>query len=347
MPQQPDQPPESIVLASFSGLKNTVAPERLTANELETALNVDIDDTGQLRRRRGYDLKIAGSFHSIRELGGKIYGVKDGALGIIRPDYTFFSLGVTVGLSPVCYAQVDDNVYFSSLDADGVILPDETIIDWGMTDGQGTWWSPVISPTATLGAVSGKLLGDPVRASVIEPYKGRIYLAHGKTLWATGLYMYHYVDRTKDFMQFEHEITLLMAMADGLYVGTVAGLYFIQGTMGGFKLQLINESAVLPGSGTWVPANLVHPQARNGAVPTGQAAVFMTSDGIIAGFDGGNCYNITQGQVEFPDGISAAGLFRQDQGVNSYVAAVDSAGGPSANARIGDYVDAEIRRAGG
>jgi hypothetical protein len=48
--------------------------------------------------------------------------------------------------------------------------------------------------------------------------------------------------------------------------------------------------------------------------------------------------------MAFPAGVSAAALFRQDQGANSYIAAVDSAGGPSANARIGDYVDAEIRR---
>jgi hypothetical protein len=67
----------------------------------------------------------------------------------------------------------------------------------GHTDGQGTWFSPVYTPTDTLGEVGGTLLGDPPKATQIEAYKGRIYLAvEGKTLWATELYRYHYVDRT-------------------------------------------------------------------------------------------------------------------------------------------------------
>lgn len=349
MPQQPPQeePPESIVFGQFDGLKNTVSPERLGPGDLERALNIDLDDAKQPRRRRGYVRKITGSFHSVHDIAGKVYGVKDGVLGIVRPDYSFLSLAVSIGTAPVCYTDVNEEVYFSSENAAGIIAQDETVGEWGHTDGQGTWLSPVLTPTTTLGEVSGRLLGDPPRATSIAAYKGRIYLARGKTLWATELYMYHYVDRTRGFMQFEHEITLLMAMEDGLFVGTTGGLYFIQGVFGSFKITQVTDAAVLPGSGVWVPAELVHPQAVNGPVGTGMAAMMMTNGGVVAGFDGGSCFNLTSGRVVFPEGVSAAGLFRQDQGANSYVAVVDSAGAPAANARIGDYVDAEIRRFGG
>lgn len=348
MPAPPDPNiPESITLSAFSGLKNTVAPERLQPNELELATNVDIDDSGQIRRRRGYNLVIAGGWHSIKgPLAGRVYGVSDGYLGIIRPGMTFYTLGVFIGDAPVCYTEVNDEVYFSSRDASGVITQAEQVTEWGATDGQGTWLSPVYTPTDNLGAVGGSLLGDPPKATSIEAYKGRIYLAQDKTLWATELYRYHYVDRTKNFMQFEHEITLLMAMDDGLYVGTTGGLYFLGGVLGKFRLQQVITSPILPGSGVWVQSDLVHPQAQNQPVPTGIAAVMMSNDGVIAGFDGGTCYNLTQGKFDFPDGITAAGLYRQDQGVNSYVAAVDSAGGPVANARIGDFLDAELIRGG-
>jgi hypothetical protein len=134
---------------------------------------------------------------------------------------------------------------------------------WGKTSGQGLWLSPVIDDTPTLGQVSGQLLGDPIRASCIESYKGRIYLADGKTLWATELYRYHLVNRTRGFMQFEHDITLVMAVDDGMYVGTTGGLNFIKGAFGAFELSTINGDAVLPGSGQFVPTELVHPQARN------------------------------------------------------------------------------------
>lgn len=345
MPQPDPNIPESVVLGQFSGLKNTVAPERLGPSDLERAINIDLDDSGQARRRRGYELALSGDWHSIKgPLAGKTYGVKDGYLGIIRPAPAFFSLGVLIGSAPVCYTEVDDEVYFSSVDASGVVSHTEIVVDWGHTGGQGTWLSPVYTPTDTLGEVGGSLLGDPPKATSICAYKGRIYLANGKMLWATELYRYHYVDRTKTFMQFEHEITLLMAMGDGLYVGTLGGLYFIQGVLGAFKLQQITSAPVLAGSGVEVPADLVHPQAKNQDIPTNIAAVMMTGEGVVAGFDGGTCYNLTHARVALPSGVSAAGLFRQDQGVNNYVAVVDSAGTPAANARIGDYISAEVRR---
>jgi hypothetical protein len=345
MPQDPNLP-DSVVLGAFSGLKNIVAPERLKADELQRATNVDIDDAGQLRRRRGYALSIAGAWHSIKgPLAGKAYGVKDGALGTIRPGPSFYTLGIAVGNAPVCFTEVNDEVYFSSRDASGVITLAETVLPWGNTAGQGAWLSPVYTPTDTLGEVGGTLLGDPPKATQIEAYKGRIYLAEGKTLWATELYRYHYVDRTGGFMQFEHDITLVMSVGDGLYVGTTGGMYFLQGVFGSFKLQQLTTAAVIPGSGVVAPAERVHPQAQNGPVPVSTAIVCLTDDGVLAGFDSGTTFNLTRDHVLLPAGVAAAGLFRQDAGVTSYVAAIDSAGGPSANTRIGDYVDAQIIRA--
>lgn len=347
MPQQPPDPnvPESITLGVFSGIRNTVSRERLSPNELELGVNIDIDDAGQVRRRRGFTLKDSSSWHSVRDVAGKVYGAKDGTLGIIRSDYSFASLGVTVGPVPVCYALVDEEVYFSSADASGVIAHNETVREWGHTDGQGLWFSPVYTPTDTLGAVGGTLLGDPPKATSIESYKGRIYLASKKMLWATELYRFNYVDRTRNFYQFENDITLVRAVDDGLYVGTTGGLNFLQGVFGTFKLTPITTEPVLAGSDVMVPTELVHPQASSGPVPTNMSLVCMSDGGILVGLDGGTCFNLTRGKVEFPKGVGAAGLFRQDQGANYYVAAVDSAGGPAANARIGDYVEAELIRA--
>lgn len=345
MPQgAPDPLPDSIILGQFSGLKNTVSPERLTGSEFERAINVDIDDVGQVRRRRGYALVSTGEFHSIRTIAGKTYGVKDGTLGIIRDDYSFKPVYL-MGSDQICYTEVAGAVYFSSPTDSGIIDSSETYASWGVTDGQGVWVSPVQTPTDTLGAISGRQLEDPPKATSLEAYNGRIYLAQGKTLWATELYQYNYVDRTKNFMQFEQNITLLLAMTDGLYVGTEGGLYFIKGILGSFQLNIISDAVVYPGSVVQVPTDLVHPQAMNSPMPTGVAAMFMTSQGVSAGFDGGTVYNLTHSRVEFPRAVTATGLFRQDSGGMSYIAVLDSAGGPSANARIGDYVDAEIIRA--
>lgn len=348
--QQAGPPPESVIIDHFDGVKNTVSSERLGPNDLEFGRNIDLDDVGQPRRRRGYHRVVSAEFHSLQNLGSKVFAVRAGSFGRIRDDYSFVSL-YTVGAAPVCCTAVNEQVYFSSVAGSGVVDVNDVVSPWGHTGGQGEWLSPVINPTATLGPVAGRLLGDPPLATCIESFHGRIYLAQGKTLWRTDVFQYHVIDRTRGFFQFEHDITLVMAVDDGLYVGTTAGLYFLaeerilMREFGSLKLDKVVDGAVVPGSGVVVPVDLVRPGTMNQPVGTGTAIVFLTDAGVFAGFNTGETFNLTIGRVDLPQMVSAAALFRQDQGANSYVAVGDSAGGPSANARIGDYVDAQIIRA--
>jgi hypothetical protein len=339
----PPELPESIIVGTFAGMRNNVAAERLQIADLESGVNVDIDDAGQARRRRGRTLKLAGDFHSVQTLKRGTLAVRDGTLGWVLPGYAFIAI-TTVGSKPVSAVQVGADVYFSSLDASGVIREDGTLGDWGVSASAPTWLSPVVAPTSTAGAIAGKLISPPPYASLIETYRGRNYLAVGKILWVTELYLYGWVDRTRGFLPFEHDITMLKAVNDGLFVGTTGGIYFIKGTFAeGMKLEPIVSSAALS-QAVAVPTSKIHPQARSGPIPEGEGIAFLGADGFFVGFDGGQLYNLTQDRMVFPEMVNAAVLYREQDGVNQLVAAADSRGEPTASARIGDYVDAEIRR---
>jgi len=343
MASAPPELPQSIVLGTFAGIRNTVSPERLDPKELEAAVNVDIDDAGQVRRRRGRRQVATGSWHSLREVGDIRLAVRDGELGILEDSFAFAPLG-TVGDARLSYTRVGDTIYFSSETVAGKIV-NRQLLPWGEPGG-GEWVSPVIRPTETLGAVAGRFLTAPPNASEIEAYSGRIYLASGPVLWATELYLYDKVDASKNFVFLENDITMVRAVGDGLYVGTTAQLLFLRGTLSqGLKAQVIMDAPVVRGSAVTVPWSKVHPRARSQPMPEGFGPVFMTGDGVCVGLDNGEVYNLTQDHVVFPQASSAAALYREDQGANAYVAVTDSAGGPAANARIGDYVDAEIVRA--
>lgn len=345
MAQGPPDLPESIVLSQLNGLRNTVSEERLALGDLSAAVNIDIDEAGQGRRRRGYALRLAGNFHSARTIAGITLAVRDGMLGVVNPDFSFVDLG-EVGPAPLAYTNVGKTIYFAS-DAAAGKIEDGTILPWGTPDGNGQWLSPVAQPRETLGAISGKRLTAPPTATEIEHYKGRIYLASEKVLWATELYLYDHVDRNRNFVQFPDDITMVRAVGDGIYVGTSAQLLFLQGTLSaGLRQTIIMDTPVIRGSSVTVPYSKAHPQARTGQpIPEGEGPMFMTVNGICLGLDGGQVYNLTQDRVVFPPGGSAAALCRVDQGATNYLAVVDSAGGTSTNARIGDYVDAEIVRA--
>lgn len=344
MASAPPEPPKSIVLGNFSGVKNTVSAERLQQGELETAINVDLDDVGQARRRRGYLRKQTGNFHSLREIAGLHLVVKNGMLGTIDFAYNFTPL-LQVGPETVRYVAVGETVYFASDVVNGKIMGGN-VLPWGSQNGSGQWVSPVMRPTDTLGLISGRMLHAPPMATALEVYKGRIYLAAGRVLWATELYLYDLVDKTKNFLTFEDDLTMIAAVTDGIYVGTRSQLMFLQGTFTkGMQMSVIMESGVIADSLVTVPYSKAVPQARSGPVPEGYGPMFMTNAGVCVALDGGTVYNLTQDHVVFPDAVRAAALYREDQGANAYVAVADSAGGPGSNARIGDYVDAEIVRA--
>lgn len=347
MASQPPTLPESIILSRFSGLKNTVTPERLTTEELEAAVNVDIDDVGQLHRRRGYTQVDNASYHSLYKGQDRWLVVKDGSLGLLHPDYSFTAI-TTGGPDRISYTEVGDITYFSSPVASGKIDADGAYSAWGADASAGTWLSPVLTPTDTLGAIGGRLLGAPPMATDICYFRGRIYLAHGRTVWATELFLYDYVDKTKGYLHFEHDVTLLAPADDGLYVGTAGGLYFLNGVFGaGQKRDIVSDAAVIPGSGVMTPANRVDPQARQGPIPDAGAIVMLTADGVCAALDGGRVFNLTQGRVVFPGILAARAMYREQDGMSSYVAVADSGGDPLNSARLGDYVDAEIIRAPG
>lgn len=340
---KPEEPPESIILQQFAGMRNNVGAERLSIQDLEKALNVDIDDAGQARRRRGFTSKSSGNFHSIYTTPTGVIGVKNGTLGRISTDYTFTGL-VSVGSARLSHTQVGTTTYFSSAITSGKIDGD-TVSTWGALTSEGTWVSPVITPTDTLGAIGGRLIGAPPLATEIEYYKGRIYLAADRWLWATELYLYDYVDKTRGVVAFEDPITMVRAVNDGLFVGTETTLYFLRGTLAeGLKREIVIQTPVVRGSSVIVPTSRVSPVMRQGSTTEGQGILFLTQGGIFVGLDGGQVYNLTQDRMVFPASTSAAALYREQDGVNHFVAVADTGGTPTAKARIGDYVDAEIRR---
>jgi hypothetical protein len=348
-------PNPDVTFGKFTGLKNTVTAERLANDELASAVNVEVDDQGQIRRRRGYAKKLSGEFHSLFSAAdGTVYGVMNGNLVIINPGYTTQVLKVgissdpTAGETPLSWVQVGDVLYYSSPQDSGKIV-NGAVVPWGVLDGAGYWLSPVVNPTPTLAPIRGKLLRNPPHATCMTYWNGRIYMGAGTTLWATELYLYDYVDATRSFFQFEGEITMLGTVTDGIYVGTDQGLWFLTGsTLSELKRVPVMDSAVIPGSMVDIPAELANPpqMGLNMDTEVKISLAFLTTNGFCVAQDGGQAYNLTENKFIFPDAARASALWRRQDGINQYVAVTDSEGDPASSARIGDYLDATIIRAG-
>lgn len=347
------KPGEPIVLSKFEGLKNTLQPERMGPADLQRARNVDLDDDGQLHRRRGVTLRVSGVAHSpFTTAQGVTFLVLNGELCVLRPNYARLSVVAIVGsdpskgLAPLSYVQVGTNLHYSGPADSGVVdLTSFTRSAWG--SGEDLWLSPVVNPTPTLPAIAGRLLGQPPNATSLAYYRGRIYLAEGNTLWATVPWLYNFVDKTKGYVQFESTITMLASVGDGLYVGTDEGVYFLAGDEFPQKKGRVMDSGVIPGSMQYIPGELGNPPQIGLGVdtPVQVSIAFMSTAGFCVGQDGGQCSNLTETKFWFPAAQSAASLFRRRDGANHFVTVMQSGGDPSDEGAIGDYIDVTVIRA--
>lgn len=336
---QSDNPNAPIFLQEFAGLVNTKSAERLSPADLQVARNIDIDDVKQVHRRRGYERKDTRAWHSLVTVAdGRTFGITEGALYRIYPDYAV-TLIASVGTKRHCFVEVGETLYGNSEDSQFKLdLVTETVSGWGALDGNGQWLSPVLNPTATLGEVAGKLLRNPPRAEYMTYFNGRIYMAAGNVVWTTELYQYDYVDATKNYFMMEGEVTGLGTVGEGIYVGTTKGTFFCRGT-----LNEMRKNPVVPDpcvAGSMVPGNPTDFPETGSKL----AVLFLTSGGLCVGLDAGVCKNLTTNRFWFPDAVSANAVYRIQDGISQYIGVVNSGGAPSSSARIGDYVDAEIRR---
>lgn len=136
-------PPPGI--ERFAGLNNVTDPLKLGLGYLSVADNVVVTDTGAIKKRTGYSRVEAGNFSAAYSTLDyqRAYLVTGGSLrtlsgAVIKTDITS---------APMYWAEINDQVYFNNGTQRGVILPDNSVIDWA--------WTVPATPTVT--AVTGSL----------------------------------------------------------------------------------------------------------------------------------------------------------------------------------------------
>lgn len=169
----------------FLGLNNVADPVRLGLEWLTRADNVDIDDTGMVKRRDGHTLheagEVTGAYATIDT--DRMYYVVDGSLK------TGAGVVLDTGLASdlVHWAEVNDHVFYANGTDYGIVRADESTIEW-------QWEVPAAPAVA---AVSGSLdpglyrvactfvLADGRETGASEP--ALIEIAQGQGLQISGI----------------------------------------------------------------------------------------------------------------------------------------------------------------
>lgn len=136
-------------VSAFKGLNNVTDPLRLGLGWLAQADNVDITDTGAIKKRGGYGLAMAGAFTGAYSTldHSRMYLVDGGALKAMTGPADAITLRAGLAPAPMHFTEVNDRVFFNNGVDRGVIEPDNTVIDWA--------WPIPATPYAA--AVTGSL----------------------------------------------------------------------------------------------------------------------------------------------------------------------------------------------
>ena len=198
-------------------------------------------------------------------------------------------------------------VYLGGLDGEGAYLagaaPGETFRFAGYN-------RDLVLPCRSLGAVS-----VPV-GTYTAVWRGRVVAAVGETLWAARAAAPHLAD-WRDFRPMKSKITGVVAVTNGLYVGTEGELVFLGGdTFDGLQYQDTARGAVVAGS--MVPAPGHRLKLGDGA-GNGEAMVCLAGGRVVAGFAGGTTNELTGGAYATAV-TEVAATFRELNGIPQYVA---------------------------
>ncbi len=150
------------------------------------------------------------------------------------------------------------------------------------------------SGTALGAQFIGEGLARPPVGTQMVVWGARVLLAEGRTLWATRPLRPELCDLTRDFVQFEHDITLVYGTDEGIYVGTTHGLIFLKGEVfGNLQMEGVVAGSVALGSLVDFPFSYLAEDAR----PNGGAeGALCLIDGYVYLLHGGGANALTAGK---------------------------------------------------
>ena len=298
--------------------------------------DVDVDNDLNAARREGSTLVTSAGITSSWSNGALAYCVASGLL------FTFNGTDLSLmdnspSLLPVVeFCQVNDIVVFS----DGTTIG---CIDGGVitviNSSPGGIDPSSIATRVTTDYPARPDLNDTSNLAVdvfemttfaglcLEFYNGTIYLAVGNFVYCTKTFNIAVMDIRRNIVAgFKDTVTMIRAVNDGLFIGTSSETYFLSGTANylqddnGASVKGFTQSRVLPFGAAYGSDASIHASKIAALKSANLAAVWLSSDGVYAGSDGGQVVNLTNIKMNMPAASSASAMIRLHGETWQYVA---------------------------
>ena len=278
-----------------SGLNTKYDPFRLSIpsdsiqiRALNHAVNVKVSNLSSLSRVKGFSLFASGDYRDIYCNGGDCLIVKADELHRVMPNLTTVSLTkLSNKNAPMSYLQTPfkNRIYWTNGNDCGYYV-ENSVYDWN-SEGRDTYVRQ--HPDRIV-------LPSPPKGNLLELLNGRIYVASGNVVWISERFLpgIFWADGRQIF--FPTNVTLLGAVADGLWVSDETAIYWINGVSP--KSQTLAQKTDYPakfGRPVKVSSDLLGDENLLGA---GLVLAFATRKGLCIAGPGGYFLNLTQSALE-------------------------------------------------
>jgi len=279
------------------GINTKVDPTRIKYNpetgiqELAAGVNINIDSTGRISRRKGYTLKLAKASHSLFSCGSYCLFVSGDALCVLEADYSWTAIRTVTEGARVSYVKIVNDTYYCNGYEKGIVR-DKLSYDWVA--------SSYVGPTTT------KTFSDPPIGHLIELYNGVMLVAKEDVLWYSEPFAYSWFDLARNYMQFSDRLVMVKAVPDGVFVSTEQETFSCLGkTVKEFQLRKVADYPAIEGTVATVNASRI----GEGNI-AGLAAMWASKEGICFGGPDGYFRNFTERKLTYPAARYGAGLYK-------------------------------------
>lgn len=294
------------IFSGSSGLNTKVDPGRIVFNPetgisaLAACVDCEIDDSGRIERRRGFTATArTESWHSLYSCGSYAVGVTGDALCIIEPDMSYLPIRNVHGGARMSMIRDTDGaqgvIYYCNGYENGRI----------MSKVSHSW--PVGS---YVGPETIKTFYPAPMGHLLEIRNSRMFIAEGNFLWYSEPCSYSLFRLASDFFGFQSRLRMVQAVAGGIWLSDSEAIYFLGGNIAPTGLEMPTQTKqadcpAIEGTATKVPASRIGLDGLAGIV-----VVFATTEGVCVGTADGQLINLTERKIDFPGGLSGAGLYR-------------------------------------
>jgi hypothetical protein len=294
------------IFTGANGLVTKVDPARLKfdpktgVQDLAVAVNVDIDPTGRIGRRKGFAATArTENIHSLWCEGGACLFVTGTSLCELFSDYRHAVIVTVTQGAAVSYFQLKNRSYWMNGFEKGFI-ENQVNNSWG----KGTY----VGPATT------RQFSDPPLGHMIAYGFGYVFIAQGPTIWYSEPFNVNAFDLSRNYLPFEDRVAMLRPLpAGGVWVSTGKETHFLPGMnpreTGPMKIA---DYPAIEGTDALIDLSKVGSGEMSGI-----GVIWTSTNGICVGTSEGQMLNLTQRRIDYPRSIFGAGICFDDRYVTT------------------------------